>query len=623
MKLLLINPKFPESFWSYKWAVDTAMHGVKTLNPPLGLATVAALTPAGWDVEIVDENVESLPLSPEADVIGICGMGIQFERQKELLAYYRSHGFFVVAGGSYASLCPEAYESAADCVVAGEAEYIWPEFCRDFERGVSRELYRETGIVSLADSPVPRYDLLKVERYGSMSLQFSRGCPFECEFCDIIVMFGRRPRSKSPQQIGAELDALRGLGIDNVFFVDDNLIGNKKAARKLLEFLGEYQEEHDYAFRFGTEVSIDLAYHPRLMELCRRANMEWVFIGIESPDNDSLKDANKLVNMRRDILESVRTIYANGIDVLAGFIIGFDSDDTSVFEKQYRFIVDSGIQSAMIGLLVAIKKTPLYERLEREGRLNTAMELSDNSKLGTNVIPKRMSYDEMISGYRQLHFDLLELPVIAKRIRNKTRYLKSSPYLYNGSVSKTIASAHKLASTLFQQWGWRVFYQFIRSISPLRPRSIPLVIHDWVIALSMRDYVERHFALGFEKQEHLVSRYLGSLKSALQRYLRQGSLEVAVEGKRNANPNLSFFMKGKLGKEFFGRSAAQLDSLLRNTRASLTLHIEDFHISDLKRFRKMLDRLGRYRERIFIAADERSRGIIQVDSSRFTLLLNS
>src|SRR5207253_534586 len=189
----------------------------------------------------------------------ICGMGVQFQRQKELLAWYRGQGYFVVAGGSYASLCPEEYHALADAVVAGEAGYIWKEFCRDFEAGRPRPLYQETGVGAHTDSRLPPFDILQIDRYQSMSMQFSRGCPFQCEFCDIIVMFGRKPRTKSMDQIGRELDALRALGARNIFFVDDNLIGNKPVAKKLLHYLRDYQREHDYNFQFGTEASLNLA----------------------------------------------------------------------------------------------------------------------------------------------------------------------------------------------------------------------------------------------------------------------------------------------------------------------------------------------------------------------------
>ncbi len=296
-------------------------------------------------------------------------MGVQFQRQSELLAYYRGRGLSVVAGGSYASLCPEKYAERADAVIAGEAEYVWPQFCKDFEAGIPEALYRETGTVELPDSPVPRFDLLKLDLYSGASLQFSRGCPFRCEFCDIIVMFGRRPRVKTMEQVGRELDALRAQGVKRVFFVDDNLIGNRPQAKALLHFLKDYQTRHNYQFGFGTEASLNLASDDELLRLFREANFSWVFIGIETPDEASLKETKKTQNVGGNMLENLYRVYANGIDVLAGFIVGFDNDTLETFDVQHDFIMASGIQSAMIGLLHALPRTPLYERLEKEGRL--------------------------------------------------------------------------------------------------------------------------------------------------------------------------------------------------------------------------------------------------------------
>ena len=317
MRLLLINPKSPESFWNFRWAVDEVLSGKRAVNPPLGLATLAALTPSHWQVSIVDENVETLPLAPEADIIGIGGMGVQFPRQRELIEFYRRQGHFVVAGGSFASLCPERYEGLADAVISGEAEHIWPRFCADFEAGVTRPLYREEGVIALEDSPVPRFDLLRLDRYTTATLQFSRGCPFLCEFCDIIVMFGRKPRQKSTEQIGLELDALRALGVRKIFFVDDNLIGNRAVAKRLLRFLIEYQRRHDYTFSFGTETSLNLAEDQDLMQLMHAAGFRWTFIGIESPDEESLREMRKVQNMRTDVLAAVHRIHRHGIEVLA------------------------------------------------------------------------------------------------------------------------------------------------------------------------------------------------------------------------------------------------------------------------------------------------------------------
>jgi radical SAM superfamily enzyme YgiQ (UPF0313 family) len=509
MRLLLINPKFPESFWSFQWAVDKVFTNKRTISPPLGLATLAALCPTTWEVEIIDENVESIPSRPHAAIVGICGMGVQFKRQKELLAFYREQGYFVVAGGSYASLCPELYGPLADSVVAGEAEYIWKEFCRDFETGEPKPLYRESGEVALTDSPVPRFDLLKLDQYQVVSLQFSRGCPFRCEFCDIIVMFGRKPRTKSVEQVGRELDRLREMDVHSVFFVDDNLIGNKPLAKQLLRFLYDYQKTHDYWFDFGTEVSLNLAQDDELLGLFRKANFEWVFIGIESPDEESLKETLKFQNTRQDMLSSIRKVYSHGINVFGGFIIGFDHDTLATFEKQHRFIVQSGIHAAMIGLLVALPKTPLYERLKKEGRLTADRDVSDNTKLGTNVIPKQMGYEEMVSGYRSLYGTLLEDRTIADRIKNKIRYFSGPPDNSTDSFREQFRILMRLLIYGLMPGGMTRMFHFVRSIPFSRPKLIPLAIGDWVVGLTMRDYVDRQLAPDAEESHELAEGPLG------------------------------------------------------------------------------------------------------------------
>jgi radical SAM superfamily enzyme YgiQ (UPF0313 family) len=473
--------------------VDKVFAGKRAASAPLGLATLAALCPQSWDVVIIDENIEPVPANPQADIIGICGMGVQFERQKELLRFYGEQGYFVVVGGSYASLCPERYQGLADTVVAGEAEYIWQDFCCDFEKGDAQALYRETREVALTDSPVPRFDLLKLDAYELASLQFSRGCPFRCEFCDIIVMFGRKPRTKSIEQIGKELDCLRAMNARSVFFVDDNLIGNKRLAKELLRFLHEYQTEHDYWFDFGTEVSLNVAEDDELLALFQRANFEWVFIGIESPDEESLRETLKFQNTRQDMLSSIRRIYSRGINVFAGFIIGFDHDTVETFEKQRRFIMESGIHAAMIGLLVALPKTPLYERLQKDGRLAENPDACDNTKLATNVIPKGMRYDEMVSGLRSLYQGLLEDRGIADRIQVKTRYFGELPVHTTDSLSGQLGILLRLFVHGLLPGGIQRIFHFLRSIPFSRPALVPLVIGDWVVGLTMRDYVDRHF----------------------------------------------------------------------------------------------------------------------------------
>ena len=496
VRLLLVNPRYPESFWSFRWAVERVLPRTKrTINPPLGLATLAALCPPDWEVTIVDENVESLPLEPQADLIGVCGMGVQFRRQRALLEFYRRRGYAVVAGGSYASLCPEQYAAHADTVIAGEAEYIWPAFCRDFEAGTAQPLYRETGVVRLEDSPTPRFDLLKLDRYTTATLQFSRGCPFRCEFCDIIVMFGRKPRYKSVEQVGRELDALRALGVRNAFFVDDNLIGHKAVAKDLLRYLVDYQAAHGRPFDFGTEASLNLAHDPELLALFRDAGFSWVFIGIESPDPATLRATRKHQNTQEDPIESVRRIYAHGIDVLAGFIVGFDQDTPATFDVQHEFIVRSGIQAAMVGLLTALPHTPLHERLQAEGRLRADVDAGNNTRLATNVVPLGMPYETMIDRYRTLYRRLVSDAGIARRIRNKLAHMPRPVQRSEYTVAQRTGIVARLLVRGILAGGWPRIRAFARSLPWLEPGKLPLALSDWIAGLAMRDYVERRFGL--------------------------------------------------------------------------------------------------------------------------------
>ncbi len=501
MHLLLINPKFPESFWSFRWAIDHVLPGKRAVNPPLGLATLAALCPAHWRVEIIDENIEAVPLTTTADIVGVCGMGVQYARQRELLARYRERGHYVVAGGSFASLCHDDYTEEAHTVVAGEAEYVWPEFCRDFEAGAPKSLYHETGTVALADSPVPRYDLLRLDAYSNVTIQFSRGCPFRCEFCDIIVMFGRRPRVKGLDQIERELDQLRRFGARSVFFVDDNLIGNPKEAKDLLRFLAEYQKRHGYMFSFGTEASLNMAQDDELLGLFRAANFGWVFIGIETTDPVGLKETGKTQNLREDTLTSIRRIYAHGIDVLGGFIIGFDHDTLDTFEHQYRFITEAGIQSAMIGLLMALPRTPLHERMQKEGRLRPIERHSDNTCLTTNIVPKCMSAEAMAAAYQTLYGRLLTGPEIGRRIRNKAVHLRVPIYGSGYSMRQRVGIVSRLLVKGILSGGISTLVPFLRSFPFLTPSRIPMVISDWIIGLSMKAFAERHLAGAVQQQK--------------------------------------------------------------------------------------------------------------------------
>jgi hypothetical protein len=478
-------------------------------------------------------------------------------------------------------------------------------------------LYREEGTVALTDSPVPRFDLLKLDRYSMASLQFSRGCPFRCEFCDIIVMFGRRPRVKSLEQVGRELDRLRTLGMRRVFFVDDNLIGNRPQALALLAFLAEYQRQHNYRFSFGTEASLNLARDGELIRLFRAANFSWVFIGIETTDEESLKETKKTQNTGGDILADVHRMYANGIDVLAGFIIGFDHDTIATFDQQRAFIMASGIQSAMVGLLHALPRTPLYERLQRAGRLRDLREDCDNTRAGTNIVPKHMDYDDMVARYKTLYCDLLTDAAIAARVRSKCRHMRSP--LYGGAFTtrETLLILWHLLARGIMPGGPRRWLAFARSMPWLAPANLAWAVSDWIIALSMADFARRRLAAPSESGAG--DRCLAAIRGALGRYIETGraALHVAM----GPVPVLSLTMRGLLEPRFFRRVAPPLERLLARTHSTVTLRIEALREVERPHFVRLLGRLRRYGDRVSIVIDQRLQQLVGVDSSVFNLVL--
>ena len=404
MKIHLVTPKNPPSFWTYDRILPTL--GKRCIFPNLSMPTLAGLTPREHAVTLCDENVEAIDFDVEADLVGVTGYIVHEKRMREIIAEFRRRGRFVVVGGPHASLCPEAWRGHCDVLFVDEAEETWPRFLAEFAAGRWKTEYRPDEKPDLSRSPVPRFDLLPVDRYHALTIQFARGCPFQCEFCDIIVVYGRKPRAKQVHQVMAEIAECHRLGAKQVFVVDDNFIGNKKLAKDLLREMARWGREHGFPMDFNTEVSLNAAQDEELLALLRDANFTTVFVGIESPRVSSLQETRKTQNVRGDLVESVRRIQSYGIQVQAGMIVGFDADDASIFEEQLRFIQEARIPVSMTGMLQAMPKTPLHERVSREGRL--VEESTGDQFVFSNILPKQMSRRELYAGYRKLIGELYE-----------------------------------------------------------------------------------------------------------------------------------------------------------------------------------------------------------------------
>jgi radical SAM superfamily enzyme YgiQ (UPF0313 family) len=334
------------------------------------------------------------------DIVGLTGMTVQRDRMREILVELRERGIFTVVGGPWITVAEDWYEGLVDVIFVGEAETTWPRFLEEWTEGRHAARYEQAEKTDMSRVPMPRYDLVPLREYAMGCVQTSRGCPFQCEFCDIIVIFGRRPRVKPAEQVVAEVEAQWRRGARVVFLVDDNFIGNKKAAKVILRALVDWQRTHGYPVAFFTEASLDLAEDDELLQLMGDAGLVAVFIGIESPDEEALRETKKYQNVRGSLLDRVRKVQSYGLEVYAGMIVGFDSDDTSVFDRQFEFLHSARIVGAMAGMLSAIPKTPLYDRLEADGRIDN--DAADDPEIATNVIPLNMTRAELRDGWLDL-----------------------------------------------------------------------------------------------------------------------------------------------------------------------------------------------------------------------------
>ncbi len=396
--IVLISPCFEVSFWGLEHALP--LLGKRAAMPPASLALLAALTPPGHTVTLVDENIEAIDYDrcARADIVGLTGMSVQRGRMRAILMELKRRGAFTVVGGPWVTVEEDAFGPLADVVFVGEAEATWPLFLAEWAEGRHKHRYEQAERTDMTAVPAPRLDLLRMRDYAFGSLQVSRGCPFTCEFCDIIVTFGRRPRLKAPAQILAELDGLLAAGVRFAFVVDDNLIGDRRAVRPVLRAVADWQAARGHRLPLMTEASLDLAEDPDLMRLMLEAGIAAVFVGVESPNEASLRETRKLQNLRGDLPARVRAIQDAGLEVFCGMILGFDHDDAAIFAAHRRFLDEARVAVAMIGMLSAIPKTPLHARLAREGRLDPA----DPEGHGTNVVPLRMGREELRDGYRRL-----------------------------------------------------------------------------------------------------------------------------------------------------------------------------------------------------------------------------
>lgn len=496
MNVLLVNPRFPDTFWSFSYALSFV--GKKSAFPPLGLLTVAALLPEEWHKRLVDLNVENLTdeALQWADMVLLTGMAVQRTSARKVITRCVAARVKIVAGGPLFSSEPDAF-SEVDHLVLDEAEVTLPAFISDLGKGSARKTYRASGFCDLNLTPPPLWNLIQIKQYASLNIQFSRGCPYNCEFCNVTTLFGRKSRTKTAQQVVMELDHIYGTGWRGaIFFVDDNFIGNKAFLKtRLLPALIEWRKGKKGCV-FFTEASINLADDPELLEMMVQAGFDSVFIGIESPDETSLAECQKHQNTNRNLLESVRAIHRSGLQVMGGFIVGFDSDRPSIFQKQIDFIQNSGIVIAMVGMLQAPPGTHLFDRLRRESRVVQVFS-GDNVDGTTNIIPK-MGIDNLLNGYKAIMQCIYAPENYYRRVRILLTELKAPENTLPLDVQRFLSffrAAFRLGllgKERFQYW-YLLLWTLFR-----RPRQIAMAVTLSIYGYHYRKICERYI---FERRQ--------------------------------------------------------------------------------------------------------------------------
>lgn len=506
MKILLVQPTFPETFWSFKHALDFV--DKKVCNPPLGLITVAALLPKEWEKRLVDLNIH--PLTDQdfawADYLFISAMDIQRESVKEVLKQAKSRNVKIVAGGP---LFTGEYESfpEVDHFILNEGEITLVQFLADLEAGHLQRLYRTDQYADISQTPPPAWELLDFDAYDSMAIQFSRGCPFNCEFCNVTALLGHKPRIKSAQQLITELDQLYNLGWRrNIFIVDDNFIGNKKELKEEILPAMIAWRKGKVGCNFITEASINLADDDELIQMMVTAGFISVFIGIETPDDASLTECHKSQNRNRDLIQAVHKLQQAGLHIMAGFIVGFDSDTSTIFDRQIQFIQESGILVSMVGLLQAPFGTQLYDRFQRDGRILSEM-TGDNADGSTNIVPK-MDAQLLSQGYQKVIRTIYSPEVFYARIKTfLTNYQpnKSPVHMEFNEVKAFIRSIVKLGIIgKERKQYWNLFFWVLFRFPNRMPMAITMTIYGY------------HFRTIVEKQLRTNQKWIKAVNEAKQ-----------------------------------------------------------------------------------------------------------
>jgi radical SAM superfamily enzyme YgiQ (UPF0313 family) len=489
MRVLLVYPQNPDTFWSFKHVLPFVSK--RSTFPPLGLLTIAAMLPREWDFRLVDLNVERLKDADVrwADYVMISAMIVHKDSVNEVVARCKVLGKPIIAGGPLFTTGHEEFP-AVEHFVLGEAEDLIGQLAADMAAGSVKKFYKAPNRPDVTRVPVPRWDLIKLRHYVTMAVQFSRGCPFDCEFCDIIIMNGRVPRTKTPAQLIGELEALRLQGWkDMVFIVDDNFIGDKKRTKVLLREMIAWRERVKPGMGFFTEASVNLADDAELCELMARAGFKKVFVGIETPSPESLQECHKLQNKGRDLVESIKTLQNAGMEVMGGFIVGFDNDQQDVFARQFEFIQRSGVVTAMVGLLQALPQTKLYQRLVREGRI-------DGSATGNNTeavlnFKTKLNREFLQNGYRELMNKLYEPKTYYRRIRiflEHHRPQGPNVRLSPGDIKAFLKSFWMLGIV---ERGRHIYWRFFWSTLLRRPRQFRYAIELAVIGYHFRRIARR------------------------------------------------------------------------------------------------------------------------------------